>query len=98
MPDFFRKNPAVFSPQGPVGRGKVVHRQALGGDPYAGKQGLDPVDPFFGFDISLQEMTLALQSTGDEHAVNSPLKGPQDVNVIQLAGAQQADDFNVGRI
>ena len=43
-------------------------------------------------------MAGALLSTGHQDAVRSPLEGSQDVENVQLAGAGQPDDLDVGRV
>ena len=43
-------------------------------------------------------MALSDQSTGDKNTIYAPLKGAQDVDMVELAGAGQPDDLHVRRI
>ncbi len=56
------------------------------------------IDPLLRVCISFQEMTLTFKSPGHEHAVHTPLKGLQNVHVIQLARAGQTNDLDIGRV
>lgn len=54
------------------------------------------LDSFGGIGISFQEMTLSGQSAGHENAVYAPLEGPHHINLVELAGTGEADDFDAG--
>jgi hypothetical protein len=44
--------------------------------------------------ITFQVMTLSLESTGDEDAVNALFEGPKHIDVIELSRAGHADDLD----
>lgn len=76
----------------------MIHGQTPGINSHLAKQLLQMADSLRGIGVSLQEMALPLQSPGNEKAVNAAFKGPQHINMIQFAGAGQADNLDIGRI
>jgi hypothetical protein len=80
-------------PAWPHGGGEVEHFETLGFDVRLGQQGLEIFDAFFGVSISIQEMTLSLQSASHENAVHPTFKGAQHVGMVDFAGARQPDNF-----
>jgi hypothetical protein len=56
------------------------------------------VDPFFGSQISFQEMAIAFLSAGGEDGICAILEGFQQMQCIQFPGAHQFNDAHVGRI
>jgi hypothetical protein len=70
--------------------------QPLRIDPDGDQALFDLLDSFGGVGISFQEMTLSGQSAGHKDAVDAPFEGPQNINLVQLAGTGETDHFDAG--
>ena len=68
--------------------------QPFRADPDGEKMFFELLNSFGGVGISFQEMTLTGKSAGHEDAVNTPLKGPQYINLIELSGTGKPDHFD----
>jgi len=75
-----------------------VNLQSLAAQANLIEQSLGIVHPSLGVDITIQVMAGSLQSAGHKDAVGSPLKGPERVQDVELAGTGQFHDFDIGRV
>ncbi len=98
IPYLFGELGADFRPSGSHGSGQVVHFHSFGINSHLGKKRFNIGDAFCGICISLQEMTLSLESTRHKNAVNAPFKGPKHVKMVQFSGAGESNNFYVGWI
>jgi hypothetical protein len=89
---------ANFGPSGSHGCRQVVHFNPGGINTDFFQYDLEMIDPLSRIFISFQEMTLTFKSPGHEYSVYTPLKGLQNVHVIQLARAGQTNDLDIGRV
>jgi hypothetical protein len=87
-----------FGKPGTLGRGEIVHLNALRFHADSGQGSFHIFDFTAGFKISFQEMTFTLQSPGHIDGIGAVFDGSQEMQNIHPAGAGHLDDFNAGGI